>query len=337
MSTNASDAPGGEEKKGLKLPKILSRRSSGDEPPRQRINDERIRELILALGDVNHPQHSTAINELVALGSAAVGPLCAALAPDRPWLTAYRSAEALAQIGDGSASGALMGALRHPNSNVRWSAVRALAEVGDTRTLWALRRVAHEDRGKTSWGESVSDTAQLALDRLQSRSALLRFSEPVKTALVFVTLLAAVLFATNRVQAMLAELRREVPAPVVVAGPDTTAVAEATTTAEAAADVTVVPTIVATPSPTRTSENIGTVAQGGNVRSGPSVSSPRIGSVNPNDEIIFLAVSGDWYRVKLGAKHSPNSIINGTGEGWVSSILVNRPTQPVPTERPTRP
>ena len=48
-----------------------------------------------------------------------------ALNPHRPWLSAYRAAEALGQIGDGRAAGPLLDALRHPNSNVRWSAVRA--------------------------------------------------------------------------------------------------------------------------------------------------------------------------------------------------------------------
>src|SRR3712207_1528125 len=162
-----------------------------DAQPQNRSESEaQVQELIKALGEPGHPLHGRAVDDLVDIGAPAVGPLSAALAPTYPWLTSFRAAEALAQIGDGRAGGALIGALRHPNSNVRWSAVRALSEIGDTRALIALRRVGAEDHGKTSWGESVSDTAQMALDRLQSRSALLRFSEPIKTAIVFAVMLA---------------------------------------------------------------------------------------------------------------------------------------------------
>lgn len=331
MSTNASDAGGNEQ---------VSRQPTRDEPTRQRITEERIRDLILALGDPNHQHHAGAINELVAIGQPAVNSLTAALSPDRPWLTSYRAAEALAQIGDGGASGALMTALRHPNSNVRWSAVRALAEVGDTRTLWALRRVAHEDRGKTSWGESVADTAQVALDRLQSRSALLRFTDPVKTALFLVITLLALLLAFNRVQAVLAELRRDAPAPTLVIGPDETATPEAgvqagdEVTSTAVETSTVTTTLTVTPTPNLL---IGKVIQGGRVRSGPSVNSPQIGNVALGDQLIFIAQSGDWYRVKLGPTHNTNSIINGSGEGWISRILISPPPQPVPTEKPAKP
>ncbi len=331
MSTNAPDASQPEQTlPGGPAPKRL-------DGNRQRINDERIRDLINALGDSNHPHHSSAINELVSLGSEAVGPLCAALAPERPWLTAYRAAEALAQIGDGAASGPLMTALRHPNSNVRWSAVRALAEVGDTRTLWALRRVAHEDRGKTSWGESVADTAQLGLDRLQSRSALLRFTEPIKTTLFFVVLLASLLLAANRVQAVLADLRRDVPAPAIVVGPESTATAEPEPTAAPTAVVTAAPTAVVSVTATVSTELIGTVVQSGNVRSAPATNASKLGNVIKGDQLVFLGTSNGWYRVKLAAKHDANSIIQGSGEGWVSGILVTPPTAPVPTEKPAKP
>ena len=316
---------------------------------RGRANDDRVRDLIVALGDPNHSLHSVAINELVGIGSPAVGALGAALSADRPWLTSYRAAEALAQIGDGSASGALINAMRHhPNSNVRWSAIRALAEVGDTRTLWALRRVAQDDRGRTSFGESVADAAHSALERLQGRSALLRFSDPIKTTLVFVTMIATLLFAANRVQAVLAELRTEPTAPTIVRGPDAGTVASAETTAAAVtgptptATKTTAPTgtsqssITATAAPTVSTEISGTALQGGNVRSGPSTDSPVIGKIAPRDQIIFLAVdpTGNWYRVRLGTLRGTTSIIQGSGEGWVSRILVNPPPRPVPTERP---
>jgi hypothetical protein len=294
---------------------------------RPRVSQDRLRDLINALGDPNHPLHSQAVNDLVDTGETAVPALSAALSPNYPWLTSYRAAEALAQIGDGRASGALINALRHPNSNVRWSVVRALSEVGDTRTLLALRRVVQEDHGKTSWGESVADTAQLALDRLQSRSALLRFSEPIKTALVFVAMLAVLAFAGNRVQALRDELNnttRNAPAPIVGAAgtPAETATAEpeASPTAE-------LPTT--TPSAQAADEVVGTVRASGNVRNGPSRDSRRIGQVSVGDELVFLAKSGTWYRVRLGEQRADTSEIQG-GEGWVSEILVNVPDASVP-------
>ena len=347
MSTRASDAASLPEDDSPRMTKRLDDlepRSRATEiiEPRMRGNDGRIRELINALGDPNHPQHVQAVSDLVAIGPAAVPALGAALSPDWPWLTSYRAAEAIAQIGDGRASGSLINALRHPNSNVRWSVVRALAEVGDTRTLWALRRVAHEDRGKTSWGESVADTAQLALDRLQSRSALLRFSEPVKTALVFVAMFAAILFAADRVQAVMAELRRDVPVPSMVFSPESAtpeaggsqaggAAADGTQVAAAPAPtVNPTPTVVA-PTPTPTGIT-GTVRpSSANVRSSPSVGDNKIGVVWEGDEVVFLEKKGDWYRIRLGAKKSDRSNIGGNGEGWVYRDIVTEPSQPVPT------
>jgi hypothetical protein len=296
---------------------------------RPRVNQDRSRDLINALGDPNHPLHSQAVNDLVDIGEPAVAALTAALSPNYPWLTSYRAAEALAQIGDGRASGALINALRHPNSNVRWSVVRALSEVGDTRTLLALRRVVQEDHGKTSWGESVADTAQLALDRLQSRSALLRFSEPIKTALVFVAMLAVLAFASNRVQSLREELARNTnaAAPVMDISGGSPAAVE-TTVAEDEPTPTTEP---ATPIPSvqAATEVIGTVKSSGNVRNGPNRESRRIGQVSQGDELVFLAKSGTWYRVRLGEKRADSSEIQG-GEGWVSEILVNVPEASVP-------
>jgi len=303
------------------------------------VDQERVRDLIDALGDPNHPLHSQAVNDLVDMGQTAVPMLSAALAPTYPWLTSYRAAEALAQIGDGRASGALITALRHPNSNVRWSVVRALSEIGDTRTLLALRRVVQEDHGKTSWGESVADTAQLALDRLQSRSALLRFSEPIKTALVFVMMIAVLAFAGNRVQALRTELERRDEPPAVVAAP----AADETTTADeveaggdevTAPELAETPTTEATTAPTITTL-VGTVrVNTGNVRDRPSINGREIGKVYSGDELIFLSRSGDWYRVRLGEKRSAQSSISGD-EGWISETIVDVPDASVPPETST--
>jgi len=329
MRTRASDAAGRPEDETSRSTKRLD-----DIQPHSRVNDDRIRELISALGDPHHPQHAPAISELVAIGPDAVPALGSALSPDHPWLTAYRAAEALAQIGDGRASGSLINALRHPNSNVRWSAVRALAEVGDTRTLWALRRVAHEDRGKTSWGESVADTAQFALDRLQSRSALMRFSEPIKTALVFVAMFAAVLFATGRVQAVITELRKDVPAPTTLLAVDETTTPEPEE--ELVVEVSPTPEPTATPALTPTPTVIVTTVRGstGNVRSTPDLGQNVIGLVNGGDEVIVIGRNGDWYLVRLGDKRAETSQIRGD-EGWVSSIVINEPAGEVPSATPS--
>jgi hypothetical protein len=326
MTTPASDATDLPEDEAPRYTRRLN-----DIEQRPRVEDDRIRELIIALGDPNHPQHPQAVAELVAIGPAAVGPLSAALSSDRPWLASYRAAEVLAQIGDGRASGALINALRHPNSNVRWSVVRALAEVGDTRTLWALRRVAHEDRGKTSWGESVADSAQLALDRLQSRSALMRFSEPVKTALVFVAMFAAMLFAARQVQAVLFELRADVPPPVLAFSTDAKETPEVASPAVEETPVAEAAVATSTPQATPAASVITSTVKvaNGNVRSSPGLSQV-IGIVNQGDELVFLGVSGDWYLVRLGDKKSENSQIRD-GQGWVSRIVVNEPSQPVPT------
>lgn len=300
---------------------------------RQGVSQDQIRDLINALGDPNHPLHSQAVNDLVDIGQPAVMALSAALASNYPWLTSYRAAEALAQIGDGRASGALITALRHPNSNVRWSVVRALSEIGDTRTLLALRRVVNEDHGKTSWGESVSDTAQIALDRLQSRSALLRFSEPIKTALVFVAMLAVLAFASSRVQALRTELtRRDAPPPFSAAAPAAEATATGEEDASGAAAEDEEPTPEPTSEPTAPPQIVSTVkVASGNVRDRPNVNGRQVGTVFSGDELIFLARNGEWYRVRLGEKRSGRSRIEGD-EGWVSAVVVNVPSASIPPE-----
>jgi hypothetical protein len=320
MSPNTREIAGSPDDEGR-------RDTARTEPSDKRANQERINDLIAALGNAQHPLHSDAVNDLVDIGEAAVPALSAALAPHYPWLTSYRAAEALAQIGDGRASGALINALRHPNSNVRWSVVRALSEIGDTRTLLALRRVVHDDHGKTSWGESVSDTAQLALDRLQSRSVLLRFSEPIKTAIVFVIMLAVLVFASNSVQALRSVLSTPSPDGLgVVAGDrvDPAATAEA-------ADATPTPEVTPTPD----ARIVATVLRDANVRDGPGTQFAVIGSANPGDEMIVLGrTNNDWYRVRLGEERQESSEIQG-GEGYIAGSLIELPAgASVPPDAP---
>lgn len=301
---------------------------------RERVNQDHLQNLVDALGDPQHPLHANAVSDLVQIGEPAVPALTAALSPNYPWLTSYRAAETLAQIGDGRASTALITALRHPNSNVRWSAVRALSEIGDTRTLLALRRVVNDDHGKTSWGESVSDTAQLALDRLQSRSALLRFSEPIKTALVFVIMLAVLAFAGSRVQALRDEFARNAPAPVVTQNTpvDPSASAAAEPTPEPSLEPSLAPEASAAPA----NDIVVTVQRDANVREGPGTTFRVIGSVSPDDELIVLGEANDWFRVRLGQRRAAGSEIL-RDEGYIAASLVSRPTVPVPPDAPRSP
>jgi HEAT repeat protein len=327
MSTNTREVAGQPEDDGRRDTARLER---------QRVNQDHLRDLINALGDPNHPLHSQAVNDLVDIGAPAVPLLSSALAPSYPWLTSYRAAEALAQIGDGRASGALINSLRHPNSNVRWSAVRALSEVGDTRTLLALRRVVQDDHGKTSWGESVADTAQLALDRLQSRSALLRFSEPIKTALVFVAMLAVLAFASTRVQALRSELGNSAPAPALAADIEATETAIAEDEAETPTPEELpTPSASSAPSLVATPDVVGRVTANANIRSGPGASNRVIGAARAGDELILLAQSGDWYRVRLGANVSAQSRLDG-GEGYIAKSLVQAPDASLPAATPTQ-
>jgi hypothetical protein len=277
-----------------------------------------IEDLVQALSNPKHRAHRTAVDELVALGPAAVPALNAALSPDRPWLMAYRSAEALAQIGDGRATGALTNTvLRHPNSNVRWSAVQALSEIGDARSINALRRVARNDRGKTSWGEAVADTAQQALDRLQSRSIVLRFWEPLKTIVTAAAMFAALAFAYNQIQ----DLRREIrtPArPVAVLTPEEqTATAQAAEVAAASPTATPAPP-TATPAPASPAANgvTGRVTVDSNFRNEPAIRPETLAGVVANGtDVQVLGRSGDWYRVRL----------QDNREGWITAIQVNVP------------
>jgi hypothetical protein len=156
---------------------------------------EEIASLILALGDTEHPNHTNSLELLVEMGHTAVSPLKDALNADVPWLTSYRAAEALGRIADGRATSALIHALRHPNSNVRWSAVRALAQIGDLRALFELRRVAQEDQGRTSWGESVAGAAHSALEQIQSQSVWSQSVELIKTSITSVLMILSLILA----------------------------------------------------------------------------------------------------------------------------------------------
>jgi hypothetical protein len=291
---------------------------------------ERIAGQIAALGDPAHPQHSGAVDELTRIGDPAVPALINTLGHAPSWLLAYRAAEALGQIGDGRATSALLQALGHPNSNVRWSAVRALAQIGDARALFALRRVARDDRGKTSWGESVSAAAQGALDQMQASSMLLRGVDLVKTALACVLMIVALIVCFSTVGELREAWREfgEQASSTVAAQPRIrpTAVPR-TPEPTAASEPTAAPEVAAAPvgDVAATGEITGTAQLTANVREGPSQSATGIGQVVAGETLLVTGVSADgqWYRVRLGDSPAEGSRIDGE-EGWVYSALISR-------------
>ena len=323
------------------VPVTASRRT--DARAVQQATRERIASLIVALGDPSNPLHQHAVDDLVAIGEAAVPALNEALNPNRPWLTSYRAAEALGQIGDGRAAGPLLEALRHPNSNVRWSAVRALSVVGDARALLDLRRVARDDRGKTSWGESVAGAAQSALNQMQSQNILLRGADLIKTAIACVLMLVALIIAWEIVGNLRTELRQVGHEPVDpgVIAPLAPAPAQTADPLRQPPQAQPEPTAPATALPTlqAVAEITGTARVTGNVRAFPIQNqNNRIGGITEGDEVIFLSRTpdGQWYRVRLGQRHANGSKINdpdGNETGWVRSSLLSEPPADIPVEQ----
>jgi hypothetical protein len=318
-------------------------RSGRPAPPRDQISN-----LVAALGDTGHPLHAVAVDELVEIGAPAVPLICDVIGPQQPWLTAYRAADAAGRIGDGRAAGPLMSALQHPNSNVRWSAVRALTTVGDVRALFELRRVAQNDQGRTSWGEPVAGAAQSALDQLNQRSVWGQSLELIKTAVTSVLMILALTLAFSVVttardefdrfglfvpgQTQLPQLALPTVAPTATRPPQPTSAAAfaAPETTAAAAPTSVFGA---------TSAITGTVQQVSNVRPQPNTSNQPIGQVNQGDEVIFLArtANGQWYLVRLGARKASASRIDnpdGSGSGWVNRALVTAPAADLPVQEP---
>lgn len=301
---------------------------------------ERIQALILALGDTEHPDHTSAVNDLVEIGAPAVPALCEALSADS-WLTAYRAAETLGYIGDGRATGALIQALHHVNSNVRWSAVRALAQLGDIRALLELRRLAQEDLGRTSWGESVAGTAQSALDQMHTRSVWTQTLELVKTAITSVLLILSLVLAFSVWSAFNNELDRigvvgggqvaegVIPPDEENADGSQFAIPLETATLEPVATVAITPT--ATPVPLI----VGNVLQRSNVRPEPSTDNQPITQLVAGDEVVFVGqtADGDWYLVRLSDEYDgPSEIDNPDTDdaAWISQGLVSEPEEEVP-------
>jgi hypothetical protein len=313
---------------------------------------ERIKVLIDALGNPEHPDHANAVDALVSIGPPAIPALCEVVDANHPWLTVYRGAEVMGYVGDGRATGSLIQALQHPNSNVRWSAVRALAHIGDLRAVFELRRLAHEDHGRTSWGESVAGTAQSAFDQMRARTLWGQGVELVKTAITSVFMILALIFAFSAITTLQSELERvgvasEVRPEVMPQGdlvPETEEESQSQSSAllplASPTETPTPPAETATPTPEQASVALGTVLQGANVRPFPSTQNQPIGKLNQGDEVLFLARngSGEWYLVRLGERHASSSSIdnpNGSGAGWIHEALLSEPDEEVPVEEPS--
>ncbi|MEI8306549.1 MAG: HEAT repeat domain-containing protein [Chloroflexales bacterium] len=319
-------------------------RNGRSAPPREQIIN-----LVVALGDTGHPLHAVAVDELVEIGAPAVPLICDVIGPNQPWLTAYRAADAAGRIGDGRAAGPLISALRHPHSNVRWSAVRALTTVGDVRALFELRRVAQNDQGRTSWGEPVAGAAQSALDHLNQRSVWGQSVELIKTAVSSVLMILALTLALSVVSTARGEFGRfgqfipgETQLPHLVLPtlvPTLTRTPQPTSAVTTPAlEVTVAP-VTPTSVFGATSTITGTVLQISNVRPQPFTNNQPIGQVNQDDEVIFLArtTTGQWYLVRLGSRVASGSYIDnpdGSSSGWINRALVTAPVGSLPVQEP---
>jgi hypothetical protein len=296
--------------------------------------DDCLHDLIAALGDPAHAQHAHAVTALVALGPRAIPALGAALHPDQPWLTAYRAADALAQIQDGRTSPLLIAALHHPNSNVRWNVVRALATSGDARACRSLRRLAQQDRSKTSWGEAVAGTAQWALQQLHPPARVRRIVRASSAVLIVGALVVTLLVARTHVPAMRQDVHWAVAVPRALpptgtAG--TAAPAAAVVRGAVPAPTRALPPAVPSPSaPPRTTTVRAAIA---NVRSGPGLDRPVIGQVHAGDALIVLEQRGDWFFVQLGAGGASDAPLPNAA-GWVSRLVITAPPEGVGVAQP---
>ena len=285
--------------------------------------------LVQSLGDPDSPAHIHAPEELVSLGAAALPALFNALNPEGPWLIAYRAAEILGEIGDRRAAQPLINALNHPNSNVRWSVVRSLSVVGNTRALFALRKIAREDRSKTTWGESIAGVAQSAIDQMQGSNLFVKAMDILKTAISTVVLLLALVLAWN----VLDRVRNEVS----TIGVQPTATATTTTDGVINPEPEMTPTVdTAAPTPGVTETVTGVIVNPGNVRSQPAIQTNNVvGQVVENDEVIYLATTPDrtWFKIKLGAQRAATSSISSSdGSGWINQSIGSAPETALPIE-----
>ncbi len=337
-TTQVGPVVGGLDRLTRRLPTTRARRPRPYRPGRALPPREHMLSLVEALGDPSHPSHPTAVDELVEIGAPVVPLICEQMSAQGSWLTVYRACEVAGRIGDGRAAGPLLSALKHPNSNVRWSAVRALMMVGDVRAIFELRRIAQHDQGRTSWGEPVAGAAQSALDQLSQRSVWGQSVELVKTAVTSVLMILALTLAFSVVSTVRAEWDRfgvyvpgqtELPT-VVLPTPEPAALVPAPTSEPTPTMMAPTPTVVVS----------GTVLQISFVRPQPNTNNNPIGQLNQGDAIIFLGrtANSQWYLVRLGDRVNSASRIDnpdGSGTGWINAALVSAPDGNLPVQEPT--
>ena len=117
-----------------------------------------------------------AMQRLQKAGEAAVEPLIKALLDsDEPGIFRSRVADTLAMIGSLKAIEPLIEILNDSNAEVRWNAVKALAEIGDERAIAPLEQLAAIDAGSFSITPmlhvNVRDDARQALKQIKARVA----------------------------------------------------------------------------------------------------------------------------------------------------------------------
>jgi HEAT repeat protein len=115
-----------------------------------------------------------AMQRLVEIGDAAIEPLIDALLnQNEPHIFRSRVADTLAMIGNPRAIRPLAQMLNDPNAGVRWSAVQALAEMGDESAIGPLERLVAAETGMVSITPtlhvSVRDDAQKAISQILAR------------------------------------------------------------------------------------------------------------------------------------------------------------------------
>lgn len=109
-----------------------------------------------------------AIRILGVIGEGrSLNPLFHALTDSDPRV-AQRAAIALGRIGDPRAFHPLLTAAHHPSADVRYAVCSALAHLHVVEAIGALRSLAIDDQGVTSWGASVSEAAARAADEIAS-------------------------------------------------------------------------------------------------------------------------------------------------------------------------
>jgi HEAT repeat protein len=108
-----------------------------------------------------------AIRVLGTIGEGrAIEPLLGALV-DEDAAVASRAARALGKMNDVRVFHPLLTALGHPSPDVRYEACRSLGDLRQPDAVVALRVLARNDQGQTSWGAAVADTARQSAEILE--------------------------------------------------------------------------------------------------------------------------------------------------------------------------